>query len=73
MVCGSHCFCEPILLRCGKCNHVLCRNERVNDNQCCQCGAWFCFKCGTNEKPHIFPYGWNGDEYSCSVCKVALS
>lgn len=63
----------PILLRCGNCHHILSYMERQNDNQCLNCKKYFCYKCGSAEPPNIFPYGYNGNEYSCGQCGELLA
>lgn len=46
------------------------KEDEVDElEECPKCKHSFCYKCGDSVTPvHVFPYGYNGDEYSCGNC-----
>lgn len=58
---------EPIMLRCGNCNHVLSMSERTNDCICNQCGKFVCVKCGSIDFRSPL-YSWDEWATTCNKC-----
>lgn len=63
------CFsCEPIMVRCDNCKHVLSKEERGWDiDQCPTCKKPICTKCGGNEFK-LPLYSWDEYQSRCKKC-----